>query len=118
MFNEIDENFDDVAIRTFKVGLPAEHDLKKSLTRKPARSVCQLMDHIDEYKRVEEDQQQGKGKVKIIPQNRRDFGSDKYNNNRPRRDFARQFGPIATQVVGTVFREPVCKVVIYNYVFC
>ena len=36
MFNEIYENFDDVAIRTFKVGLLAEHDLRKSLTRKPA----------------------------------------------------------------------------------
>ena len=33
MFNEIYENFDDVAIRTFKVGLLAEHDLRKSLTR-------------------------------------------------------------------------------------
>ena len=50
MFNEIDENFDDVAIRTFKVDLPAKHDL----------SVRQLMYNIDEYKRVEEDQQQGK----------------------------------------------------------
>ena len=49
-FNEIDENFDDVAIRTFKVGLPVEHDLRKSLTRKPDRSVRQLMDCIDEYK--------------------------------------------------------------------
>ena len=39
MFNEIDGNFDDVAIRTFKVSLPAEHDLRKSLTRKPVRSV-------------------------------------------------------------------------------
>ena len=39
MFNEIDENFDNVAIRTFKVGLPVEHDLRKSLTRKLARSV-------------------------------------------------------------------------------
>ena len=50
MFNEIDENFDDIAIRTFMVNLPVEHDLRKSLTRKPARSVCQLMDHIDKYK--------------------------------------------------------------------
>ena len=50
MFNEIYGNFDDVAIRTFKVGLPIEHDLRKSLTRKPARSVHQLMDRIDEYK--------------------------------------------------------------------
>ena len=56
MFNEIDENFDNVAIRTFKVGLLAEHDLRKSLTRKPARSVRQLMDRIDEYKRVKENQ--------------------------------------------------------------
>ena len=50
MFNEIYGNFDDVAIRYFKVGLPIEHDLRKSLTRKPARSVHQLMDRIDEYK--------------------------------------------------------------------
>ena len=56
MFNEIDGNFDDVAIRTFKVDLLAKHDLRNSLTRKPARSICQLMDRIDEYKRVEEDQ--------------------------------------------------------------
>ena len=44
MFNEINGNFDDVAIRTFKVGLPAEHGLRKSLTLKPAISVCQLME--------------------------------------------------------------------------
>ena len=56
MFNEIDGDFDDVAIRTFKVGLPAEHGLRKSLTRKPATSVRQLMDQINKYKRVEEDQ--------------------------------------------------------------
>ena len=66
MFNEIDGNFDDVAIRTFKINLHAEHDLRKSLTRKPVRSVRQLMDHIDEYKQVEEDQQQGKGKAKVV----------------------------------------------------
>ena len=63
MFIEIDRNFNDVAIRTFKVGLPTEHDLRKSLTRKPVRSVRQLMNRIDEYKRVKEDQQQGKGKA-------------------------------------------------------
>ena len=67
MFNEIDGNFDDVAIRTFKVGLPIEHDLRKSLTRKPARNMRKLMDQIDEYKWVEEDQQQGKEKAKVIP---------------------------------------------------
>ena len=54
MFNKIGGDFDNVTIRTFKVGLPTEHDLRKSLTKKPIRSVCWLMDRIDEYKRVEE----------------------------------------------------------------
>ena len=56
MFNEINGNFDDVAIKTFKVGLPAEYGLRKSLIGKPATSVCQLMDRIDKCKRVKEDQ--------------------------------------------------------------
>ena len=57
MFNEIDGNFDNVTISTFKVGLPTEHGLRKSLTGKPVTNVCQLMNRIDKYKRVEEDQQ-------------------------------------------------------------
>ena len=56
MFNEIDGDYDDVAINTFKVGLPAKHGLRKSLTDKPVASMRQLMDRIDKYKRVEEDQ--------------------------------------------------------------
>ena len=110
MFNEIDRDFDNVAIRTFKVSLPAEHDFRKSLTKKPVRSVRRLMDHIDEYKRVEEDQQQGKGKGKVISQEKRDFKSDRYNNNRPYRDFAGQSRSMALQVVNTVFQEPVYQV--------
>jgi len=96
MFNEIDEDFDDVAIRTFKIDLPAEHDLRKSLSKKLVRSLWRLMDRIGEYKQVEEDQQQGKGRAKVIPQDRRDFRSNIYSNNRPRRDFAGQLGFIAT----------------------
>ena len=56
MFNEINGDFDEVAIKTFKVGLPSEHGLRKSLTGKPATSVCQLIDRVDKYKRIEDDQ--------------------------------------------------------------
>ena len=77
-----DGDFDDVAIRTFKVGLPAEYGLRKSLTGKLVTNVCQLMDRIDKYKMVEE-KQQGKRKGKVILQDRRDFRSGHYNNNRP-----------------------------------
>ena len=66
MYNEIDGDFEDMTISTFKVSLPTEHGLRKSLTGIPVTSVRQLIDQIDKYKRVEEDQQQGKGKAKVI----------------------------------------------------
>ncbi|XP_030959378.1 uncharacterized protein LOC115981374 [Quercus lobata] len=66
MFNEIEGEHDDVAISTFKAGFLAEHDLRKSLTGKPITSVHQLMDKIDKYRKVEEDQLQGKGKTKMV----------------------------------------------------
>ena len=114
MFNEIDGDFDDIDVRTFKVGLPVEHDLRKSLTKKSIRSVCWLMNRIDEYKQVEEDQQQGKGKAKVIPQDMRDFRLDRYNNNRSQRDFAGQSRSANTQAVNAVFWEPMHQVLKKN----
>ena len=110
MFNKIDGSYDDVAISTFKAGLPAEHDLRKSLTGKPVTSVRLLMDRIDKYRRIDEDQLQGKGKAKVIPQERRDSRSDRAQNNRPQRDFAGQSGSTNTQAVNIVFRELVQKI--------
>ena len=106
----MDGNFDDVAINTFKNSLLAEHGLRKSLTGKPDTSVRQLMDRIDKYKRVEDDQLQGKGKEKVIPQERKDFRSDRYNNNRQKRDFVGQPGATNTQAVNTVLQELVYRV--------
>ena len=99
-----------MAIRMFKVSLPIEHELRKSLTKKPTQSICQLMDQIDKHKQVENDQQQGKGMEKVAPPDRRDFRFERYNNNGPRRDFARHTGLPIAQVVNTVFREPVHQI--------
>ena len=110
MFNEIDDDLDDVAIKTFKVGLPSEHGLRKSLTGKAITSLRQLMDWVRKYKRIEEDQEQGKWKAKVIPQERRDFRLDRYNNNCPRKDFTGQSGSTSIQTVNAVFREPVRQV--------
>ena len=66
MFNEIEGSYNDVAISTFKADLPAEHDLRKSLTDKLVTNVRLLMDRTDKYRRIEEDQLQGKGKAKVI----------------------------------------------------
>ena len=110
IFNEIDGDFEDVAINTFKLGLLAKYGLRKSLTVKLVTSIRQLMDQIDKYKRVEEDQQQDKGKGKIIPQEKRDFKSNRYNNIRAQRDFVGEFEPATSQVMSTIFREPVHQV--------
>ena len=73
MFNEIDGDFDEVAVRTFKVGLSSKHGLRKSLTGKLVTSLHQLMDRVDKYKRIENDQQQGKGKAKVILRGKEGF---------------------------------------------
>ena len=49
-YNEINGDFEDVAVRTFKVGLLTEHELRKSLTMKLALSMRQLMDRLAKYK--------------------------------------------------------------------
>ncbi|XP_050278189.1 uncharacterized protein LOC126719705 [Quercus robur] len=110
MYNEMDESHDDVSISTFKSGLPTEHGLRKSLTGKPVTSVRQLMDRINKYKRVEEDQLQGRGKEKIIPPKGNDYRSERYNNNQSRKDFSRQARQTNLQTVNVIFRELVQQV--------
>ena len=43
LYNEIDGDFEDVVVWTFKVGLLMNLDLWKSLTMKPPQNVHQLM---------------------------------------------------------------------------
>ena len=103
MYNEMDGNFDDITINTFKSSLPTEHGLRKSLIGKPTTSMRQLMDWINKYKWVKEDPIQGRGKEKVIPQKRRDFRSNQYINNRPMRDFTGQPETTSARSVGAVF---------------
>ena len=81
-YNEIDGNFKDVVVRTFKVSLPTEHELRKLLSMKSALNMRQLLDRIDKYKQVDEDQIQGKGKAKMFPEKKDPRGGG-YQGNRP-----------------------------------
>ena len=65
MFNEINGDFDEVAIKTFKVGLPAEYGLRKSLIGKPVISLRQLMDRVDKYKRMMMTNCKEKGRLRL-----------------------------------------------------
>ena len=61
------------------------------------------MDRVDKYKRIEDDPKQGKVKAKVIPQERRDFRSDRSHNNRPRKDFVGQPESANIQAVNAMF---------------
>ncbi|XP_030941776.1 uncharacterized protein LOC115966749 [Quercus lobata] len=53
----------------------------------------------------------GKGKAKVVPQERRDFKSERFNNsNKPRKDYVEQSGSTGVQAVHAVFREPLHKI--------
>lgn len=105
-YNEINGNFEDVAMKTFKVGLPAWHELRKSLKIKSASNMRQLMDRIDKYKTVEDDQIQGKGKAKMFPE-KRDPRGGRYPGNHIRRDFPNQTLSTGAQLVNSLFKKPV-----------
>ena len=93
-------------MRTFKVGLPAEHELRKSLTMKSALNMHQLMECIDKYKRVEKDLIQGKGKVKMFPEIK-DPRRGGYQGNHPRGEFPNQAPSMGAQFVNSLFKEPI-----------
>ncbi|XP_075663190.1 uncharacterized protein LOC142632722 [Castanea sativa] len=108
-YNEIDGDVEDVAVRTFKMGLPVEHGLRKSLIMKAAIDMRQLMDPIDKYKRVEEDQIQSKGKTKLF-QERKDPWGVGYQGHYPKRDFPGHALPGRAPLVNSLFKEPVHQI--------
>ena len=48
--------------------------------------------------------------MKVIPHDRRYFKSEKYNSNRPKRDFAGHTRHANAQIVNTVFSEPIHQI--------
>ena len=54
-YNDIDGCGEEVAVRTFKLGLPPSTGLRQSLTKRPAPTLGKLMNRIDQFIRVEKD---------------------------------------------------------------
>ena len=48
------------------MGLPKDSELRESLTRKPPEDIRQLMRRIEEYKRLDDDRLQSKGKAPLV----------------------------------------------------
>ncbi|XP_023912790.1 uncharacterized protein LOC112024385 [Quercus suber] len=72
------------------MGLPMNSDLRKSLIMKPAWGMHQLMDRVEEHKRVEDDQSQGNGKAKVFMLEQRDPRPNRFGPNKLRKEFFNQ----------------------------
>ena len=66
LYNEIGGGNEKIAASTFRIGLPENSELRESLTKRPLKNMRQLMRHIEEYKWLEDDQLQSKGKASLI----------------------------------------------------
>lgn len=77
-YSEIGGGNEQVAAGTFRLGLPEESVLKDSLTMRSLAKMHQLMRRIEEYKRLEDDHLQGKGKAPASSQYHKDFRLKKF----------------------------------------
>ena len=69
-YNEIDGGNEKIAASTFRMGLFENSILRESLTKRPPEDMRQLMRRIEEYKRLEDDWLQSKGKAPLLNSSR------------------------------------------------
>ena len=55
VYNEMDGCMEEIAVKTFKLGLDPDFELRQNLTRRPAKNMRDLMSQIEQFVRVEDD---------------------------------------------------------------
>ena len=85
LYNEIGGDNGGIVASTFKVGLPINYDLRAFLALKLVTDMNKLMERVEEYKRLEDDQLQYKAKAKTPTMEKKDVEVDQAP--RSRRDF-------------------------------
>ena len=66
LYSEIGGGNEKIATSTFRMGLPEDSELQESLTKRPPEDMRQLMRRIEEYKCLENDRLQSKGKAPLL----------------------------------------------------
>ena len=64
LYNEIGGGNEKIAASTFRLGLPEDSELRESLTRRLLKDMRQLMRRIEDYKCLEDNRLQNKGKAR------------------------------------------------------
>jgi hypothetical protein len=110
-YNDIEACGEEVAIQTFKAGLPVDSGLRQSLVKHPPRDLGKLMYKIDQFIRIEEDGRRTPP-AQIIAQPKATItkptartGNTPKNLSAPKSFVAPTF-----RAFETVFKEPIYKV--------
>ena len=88
------------------MGLLKDSKLRESLTRRPPEDMRQLMRRIEEYKCLEDDQLQNKGKAPLLNRSRQGVFP-----LRPQKDLRMQEPEAQMGEVNVAFKEPVHKII-------
>uniref|UniRef100_A0A2N9EUX0 Uncharacterized protein n=1 Tax=Fagus sylvatica TaxID=28930 RepID=A0A2N9EUX0_FAGSY len=110
-YNDIEACGEEMAIATFKMGLPIDSGLRKSLVKHPPRDLGKLMYKIDQFVRIKEDGR-GTPTVQTMAQPKATItkpaartGNTTKNLSAPKNFVASTF-----RAFETVFKEPIYKV--------
>ena len=85
LYNEIGRGNEKITASTFRMGLPEDSELRASLTKRHPEDMRQLMRRIKEYKCLEDDRLQSKGKALLLNRSRQGIFPP-----RPRKDLRMQ----------------------------
>ncbi|XP_050248991.1 uncharacterized protein LOC126696266 [Quercus robur] len=109
LYNEISGGNEKVVASTFRLGLPEDSELRESLTKRPLVNMRQFIRCIEEYKMLEADWEQSKGKAPIALQYLKESWLGGFQ---PwvRRELRIQEPDTHTREINVVFKEAVHKI--------
>ena len=106
LYNEIGVGNEKIVASTFRIGLLEDSELRESLTKRPPENMRQLMRHIKEYKCLEYDQLQSKGKAVLV-----NFPRQGVFPPTPRKDLRMQKLEVQIREVNVAFKELMHKII-------
>jgi hypothetical protein len=110
-YNDIDGCGEDVAVPTFKLGLPVDSGLHQSLTKRPPSSMKKLMSRIEQFIRLEEDKGNSNAAKSEAPVRPPNFKPSAQMNKVPRvATVPSNFVAPSFKAHSTVFKEPIYRI--------
>ena len=99
-----------IAIKTFKLSLDPESELRHNLSRRPAKSMRDLMSRIEQFVRVEDDRARTRAVSTQGRSPRKPTNMEPRKAKLPSKNLIRFPRPREVSGVHTVFNEPICRI--------